>query len=610
MPERSLFVRVLWGLAYNTTMDEVAEIKNRLEVAEVVGNYLPLKQSGRNLKAPCPFHQEKSASFMVSPERGIFHCFGCNEGGDIFTFVMKMEGLEFREALEKLARQAGVELKARKGDNAELTRRRTRLYEAHALAVRYFQASLIQNPEALDYAVKQRHLGRETVRDFQIGYAPDSWNALTDFLGKKGFSYQELLEGGLAGQKEGRQTVYDLFRGRLTFTICDRDGRPIGFTARVLDDGLPKYLNTPQTPLYDKSSAIFGLHLARESIRAHDEVVLVEGNMDVVASHQAGVKQVVAASGTALTLDQLRSLSRLTKNVKLAFDSDRAGLAATERAIELGQKLGLTLRMVQVPDAKDADELIQRSPEAWREAIASAKYIVDYAFERFEGDYDLTTAIGKRQYADRLASTLRRLGDPVEQDHYVKLLASKLGIDEEAIRAKLKQPDKPSYGSGQGAVTEASEPSPRAKIQSQGKPDMSVQQEEAILAITLAHPLTRLTLQDLEPSCFTSNSRQAIYEAISRADRGTGGDAIARGLEDFRDYALGLLMVADKEYGDLPEDKLAFQAFETAAVVAKNHYLARQKEIIAQLREAELAKDEARIQSLSAEYQAVLNKGA
>lgn len=593
-----------------TGMDEVAEIKNRLEVAEVVGNYLPLKQSGRNLKAPCPFHQEKSASFMVSPERGIFHCFGCNEGGDIFTFVMKMEGLEFREALEKLARQAGVELKARKGDNAELTRRRARLYEAHALAARYFQASLVQNPEALAYAVKQRHLGRETVRDFQIGYAPDSWNALTDFLGKKGFSYQELLEGGLAGQKEGRQTVYDLFRGRLTFTICDRDGRPIGFTARVLDDGLPKYLNTPQTPLYDKSSAIFGLHLAREAIRAHDEVVLVEGNMDVVASHQAGVKQVVAASGTALTLDQLRSLSRLTKNVKLAFDSDRAGLAATERAIELGQKLGLTLRMVQVPDAKDADELIQRSPEAWREAIASAKYIVDYAFERFEGDYDLTTAIGKRQYADRLASTLRRLGDPVEQDHYVKLLASKLGIDEEAIRAKLKQPDKPSYGSGQGSAPEINEPSPRAKIQSQGKPDMSVQQEEAILAITLAHPLTRLTLQDLEPSCFTSKSRQAIYDAISKADRGTGGDVIARGLDDFKDYALGLLMVADKEYGDLPEDKLAFQAFETAAVVGKNHYLARQKDIIAQLREAELAKDEARIQTLSAEYQAVLNKGA
>jgi len=592
-------------------MDEVAEIKNRLEITEVVANYLPLKQSGRNLKAACPFHQEKSASFMVSPERGIYHCFGCNEGGDIFSFVMKMEGLEFREALEKLARQAGVELKARKGESADLNRRRARIYEATELTARYFQATLVQNPKALEYVIKKRHLNRETVKAFQIGYAPDSWNALTDFLTKKGFSHEEMLEAGLAGQKEGRNTVYDLFRGRLTFTICDRDGRPIGFTARVLDDSLPKYLNTPQTPLYDKSSAIFGLHLAREAIRAGDEVVLVEGNMDVVASHQAGVLQVVATSGTALTLDQLRTLSKLTKNIKLAFDSDRAGLAATERAIELGQKLGLTLRMVEVHGAKDADELIQQSPDAWRVAIGGAKYIIDYLIDRFEHDFDLTTSIGKRQYADRLAANLRRLGDPVERDHYVKVLAGKLDIDEDAIKAKLNQTEKSTYApaGSPSPVSESNEPSPRAKIQAQGKPSMSVQQEEAVLAITLAFPLTRLTLQDLTTDCFTSKSRQEIYNLLSAKSQDSG-DSLAQGMPEYSNYAKELLMIAEKEYGHMEEDKLAFQAFETASVVLKNHYKALQIEIIGRLREAEQQKDDALVQKLSLQYQEILNKSA
>jgi len=590
-------------------MDEVAEIKNRLEITEVVANYLPLKQSGRNLKAACPFHQEKSASFMVSPERGIYHCFGCNEGGDIFSFVMKMEGLEFREALEKLARQAGVELKARKGESADLNRRRARIYEATELAARYFQASLVQNPNALEYVIKQRHLNRETVKAFQIGYAPDSWNALTDFLTKKGFSHEEMLEAGLAGQKEGRNTVYDLFRGRITFTICDRDGRPIGFTARVLDDSLPKYLNTPQTPLYDKSSAIFGLHLAREAIRSNDEVVLVEGNMDVVASHQAGMLQVVATSGTALTLDQLRTLSKLTKNIKLAFDADRAGLAATERAIELGQKLGLTLRMVEVQGAKDADELIQQSPEAWREAIAGAKYIIDYLIDRFEHDFDLTTSIGKRQYADRLAANLRRLGDPVERDHYVKVLAAKLDIDEDAIKAKLNQTEKNAYApaGSPGPVSESNEPSPRAKIQAQGKPSMSVQQEEAVLAITLAYPLTRLTLQDLTVDCFTAKSRQEIYNLLITKSQETG-DVLASSLSDYSNYAKELLMIAEKDYGHMEEDKLAFQAFETASVVLKNHFKALQADIIGKLREAEASKDDELIRKLSVEYQEIINK--
>src|ERR1700683_5183661 len=449
-------------------MDEVAEVKSRLEIAEVVGPYVPLKQAGRNLKAPCPFHQEKTASFMVSPEKGIYHCFGCSEGGDMFNFVMKMEGVEFREALEILARKAGVELQERKSDGGAAKRLRERLQEAHTLAVRYFQASLAANKAAIEYVAKKRGLTRETVKEFGIGYAPDSWDALTGFLLKQGFTSKELLQAGLAGQKPGRNTIYDLFRGRITFPIGDREGRPIAFTGRVLDDGEPKYLNTPQTPLFDKSQTIFGWHLAREAIRTANEVVLVEGQMDVVASHQAGVRRVGGRGGT------------------------------------------------------------------WERAIVEAKYIVDYLFDRFERDYDLSSGVGKRGYTDRLVANLRRLGDPVEQDHYVKLLAEKAGASEEAVRAKLARTAGPGAAelSSRGSQAEAGsmrlggsfvppagavnseQPVRRALTQSPGKPTGRAQKEQLFLGLNLIYEFSRDSLDDLAPERFSSDLTRQIYRIL------------------------------------------------------------------------------------------------
>ena len=606
-PFRLLFAPYLLA-AYNKLMDEVAEIKNRLEIVEVVSAYLPLKQAGRNLKAPCPFHAEKSASFMVSPEKGIYHCFGCQEGGDIFSFVMKMEGIDFREALEKLARQAGVELKARRGEDVEVKKLRERLLAAHELAVRYFQASLVQNAKALEYVIKKRHLTRQTVKDFQIGYAPDSWSALTDFLAKQKFNQMELLKGGLAGKKDGRSTVYDMFRGRIMFTICDRDGRPIGFTGRVLDDSVPKYLNTPQTPLYDKSSAIFGLHLAKEAIRAQDEVVLVEGNMDVVASHQAGVKQVVAASGTALTMEQLRSLSKLTKNIKLAFDADRAGLAATERAIELGQKLGLTLRMIEIPGAKDPDELIAQDVELWRQAIAGAKYIVDYLFDRFEQDYDLSSVIGKRQYTDRLAANLRRLGDPVEQDHYVKLLAERVGASEEAIRAKLAQGEEAAPASGtRGGATAASDAQEtevvRAKVQAE-RPGARIQLERLVLALALGYPLTRLSLDDLHERDFSLPSYQAIFRAL-KANTDESGEALAKSLTELEKDINILLLVGERQFAELTPADRSIEAFELTRRLQTASNKELKQVLISQLREADKKGDTQLVDSLTLQIQAI-----
>jgi DNA primase len=590
-------------------MDEVTEIKSRLEITEVVGAYVPLKQSGRNLKAPCPFHQEKTASFTVSPEKGIYHCFGCGEGGDIFSFVMKMEGVDFRQALELLARKAGVELTARKGESQEAGRLRARLLEAHELAVKYFQASLVQNGNALDYVAKKRMLNRETVRAFAIGYAPDSWNALTDFLTKKGFTHQELLQGGLAGQKEGRNTIYDLFRGRIMFTISDRDGRPIGFTARVLDDSLPKYLNTPQTPLYDKSQTIFGLHLAKEAIRSHDEVVLVEGNMDVVASHQAGVKQVVAASGTALTLDQLRALSKLTKNIKLAFDADRAGLAATERAIEMGQTLGLTLRMVEMPDGiKDADELIQKDPEAWSGSIARAKYIVDYLFDRYANDFDLSSAVGKRGYADRLVPNLRRLGDPVEREHYIKLLAEKTDTSSEAVTSKIvKEETEAESGASKRSSMSIDQPVRRAVVQADGRPTARRLLEESLLALTLLDPDTRLSLEDLQVRDFSSHERQTIFTALN-TNPGMEAAQMAQSLTDVTDYVKILMLRGEQEFAELAPADRSFQAFGLARRLQMASNKDIKKILSDKLREAERDGDVQLVSKLLQQYQKLLDE--
>jgi len=585
-------------------MDEVAEVKSRLDIVELIGGYVPLKQAGRNLKAPCPFHDEKTASFMVSPEKGIYHCFGCGEGGDIFKFVEKMEGLDFRSALELLARRAGVELKAKRGENKEAARLKARLFEAHTMAAQYFQASLMKNPKALEYVVKQRKLNKQTVGDFQVGYAPDSWNALSDYLLKKGFTQDELVTGGLAGRKEGRDTIYDHFRGRIMFTICDREGRPVGFTGRVLDDSLPKYLNTPQTPLYDKSNAIFGLNLAKEAIRSGNEVVLVEGNMDVIASHQAGVKQVVAASGTALTLDQLRTLSKLTKNIKLAFDADRAGLAATERAIELGQKLGLTLRMVQTGEAKDPDELIQIDPQLWVRAITEATYIVDYLFDRFARDYDLTTAIGKRQYADRLAANLRRLADPVEQDHYVKQLAKQLDISEEAIRAKLEQADTTPNVTAAIAETASRPTPPPMKRRQRGS---RTELEESLLAISLAHPITRLSLADLSVLVFTTPERQGIFQALRKHGEKTGTE-LAKLLTSDTNYINILLLRGEEEFTSIAPADRSFEAFGLARRLLITANKDRKEDLKNRLRDAEKDGDVGLVSRLLGDYQALLTE--
>lgn len=411
--------------------DAKEEIRARLPVEDVVGQYIELKRAGRSLKGRSPWGVDKTPSFMVSPEKGIWHDFSANKGGDIFSFIMEVEGISFREAMEKLATQAGVELAKYGGGDRAVAEKKRRAKEAIELACRYYQFCLTKNKSICEYVFYKRNMNRGTVKEFRIGYAPQNGRALTEFLRKKGYKDTEMEAAGLLNRFGG-----DLFRGRMMVPFIDTQG-VIGFTARVIDKGEPKYLNTPETLLFNKSRFVFGLSQAKESIRQSGFVVIVEGNMDVISSHQAGVKEAVATSGTAMTELHLKNLSRLTPDVRLAYDGDAAGMKATERAIMMAGDLGVNLSVISdYHGAKDPDELIQKDPELWRTAVKNYRPAVDWLLEKFEEDVDLSSGIGKKEYSDVAMKLLRYVKDAVERKHYEKLVARKLDCSVEDLRAK------------------------------------------------------------------------------------------------------------------------------------------------------------------------------
>ena len=412
--------------------DAKEEIRARLPIEDVVGRYVELKRAGRNLKGRSPWGTDKNPSFMVSPEKGIWHDFSANRGGDIFTFVMEVEGITFKEALEKLASQAGVELSQYRGGDKKIAQRKNRAREALELACKYYQVCLSRNKNVCEYVFYQRNINRKTAKDFRVGYAPKTAKALVNFLQKKGFSIQEMKDAGLLNRFDG-----DLFRGRMTIPFIDTVGNVIGFTARVLDKNEPKYLNTPETLLFNKSRFIFGLAQAKEAIRHSNFVVIVEGNMDVISSHQAGVPEAVATSGTAMTEQHLKMLARLTSDIRLAYDEDDAGLKATERAIMMAGDLGISLSVISdYQGAKDPDELIQKDPKLWQKAVQHKQPAVEWLLDQYEKRTDLNTGDGKRIYSDIAMKLIGYLKDPVEQKHYQQLVAGRLDVTVEDLLQK------------------------------------------------------------------------------------------------------------------------------------------------------------------------------
>ncbi len=411
--------------------DAKEEIRARLPVEDVVGQYIELKRAGRSLKGRSPWGVDKTPSFMVSPDKGIWHDFSANKGGDIFSFIMEVEGVSFREALEKLAAQAGVELKRYGGGDKKVAEQKRRMKEILELSCRYYQFCLTKNKKVCEYVFYQRNMNRGTVKEFRIGYSPNPGKALVQFLTKKGYKPKEMEAAGVLNRFGG-----DLFRGRMMVPFIDSAG-VIGYTARILGQGEPKYLNTPETLLFNKGRFVFGLAQAKEAIREQNFVVIVEGNMDVISSHQAGVKQAVATSGTAMTENHLKTLSRLTPDVRLAYDGDAAGVKATERAIMLAGGIGVNLSVVaDYHGAKDPDELIQKDPGLWKTAVKEARPAVDWLLDKYEEDLDLSSGPGKREYSDLAMKLLKNVPDAVEKKHYEQLVARKLDCSVDDLHAK------------------------------------------------------------------------------------------------------------------------------------------------------------------------------
>lgn len=561
-------------------MDAVSEVKARLNIEDVIGEYVSLKRAGKNYKGLSPFSNERTPSFVVSPEKQIWHDFSSGRGGDVFTFVQEVEGLDFKAALELLARKAGVDLEQfqtksgkRSGPSKE------RLYELLDTAAKFYQVQLGANKPALEYVAGKRAFSRETILVFRIGYSPDSGDALTSFLLKKGFIQSEITAAGLSSVRRGRPG--DMFRGRIMIPLSDQFGKVVGFTARLLEDrkDAPKYINTPATVLYDKSRHIYGLHLAKKAIQTEKFSVLVEGNLDVISSHQAGVQNVVATAGTALTEMQLKVLGRFSPDVRLAFDEDKAGVAATERAIPLAAKTGVELSVVTIPSGKDPDELVRQDPELWRTVINKQQYALDWLIDVYQKQLDLDSATGKRRFGDAILPVVKRLDNQIEQDHYIQKIAGMLGISAESVRERM------AGGSRQPArlKTVKTPQNPAALTR-----DVLEMRKTAdhLLALAFMLPGMRGYLEDVSKDMFVSDDAARLYDFLQKYPDFDGQGRELAGLQQIKEYVKIITLQFEELYAGVDTLELQYEAARLRTRLVELFVKDQKKQIIAQMEQA------------------------
>ena len=510
------------------------EIKARISIEDLAGEYLELKRTGRNFKALSPWTNERTPSFIISPDKQIWHDFSSGRGGDIFGFIMEVEGMTFREALEFLARKAGVEIETFDSKRSrEISEKKERLRKILQISANFYQHMLVRNKEALNYVFKNRKLSKEIVQEFKIGFAPNTQKMLTNFLLKKGFAMSDIRDAGLLNRFGG-----DIFRNRMVITLQDSGGSPVGFTGRIIKDepNAPKYLNTPQTLLYDKSSNIFGLSQAKNEIRKAGFVVVVEGNMDVISSHQAGVKNVVATAGTAMTVHHLKALGRFSNDVRLCFDSDQAGISATERAISLGQQAGVELSIITLDqsagEAKDPDELIQKDLELWKGSISKPQPAIEWIFDQYEKRLNITTAVGKKEFSTIALKLVENLNDPVEKDFYIEQISKRIGISKTTLLGKFDEKSRPV------------KPKRRMKIEKTDEKFVDEYiYEDDLLALAIKEQNLAEMLGELQDNILHDKQRNQILQILKSNNLDL--------LKNFDDYVKILLLKADERLGNI-----------------------------------------------------------
>lgn len=506
------------------SQDFLQELSDRNPIEDVVGEYVQFtKRSGQNLFGLCPFHSEKTPSFSVSPSKQIYHCFGCGKGGSVINFIMEIENLSFPEAVEFLARRAGMKVPEQQSDPGKP--KRDRLYALNRDAARFFyeQLSTPAGAAAVDYMLR-RGITPGTARRFGLGCAPESWDALCSAMKEKGYTERELYDAGLVrrGKNGG---VYDAFRGRLMFPVIDVRGNVIAFSGRALGDVEPKYLNSPETPVFSKSHNLFGLNLAKKSKSGY--IILVEGNIDVVSLHQAGFDSAVASLGTSLTPEQARLISRFKQEVVIAYDADEAGKKAAQRAIGILEKLELKVRVLTVRGAKDPDEFIKaKGPEAFQNLLAESENHVEYRLDAVRAKHDLATDEGKVAYLKEAAGVIAQLPDRAAREVYAMRAASQCGVSPEAVQDEVRQQRRRRAAAAR-RQTEREELRPLRMSQPQERgiqyknPRSAAAEEGVIRLLNLDPSLFRGV--ELAEADFSSPELWRIYSALRRrADEGAG----------------------------------------------------------------------------------------
>jgi DNA primase len=500
--------------------NQVDEVKGRTDIVSIIGERIELKKAGRNYKALCPFHGEKTPSFMVSPELQIFKCFGCGEAGDVFAFLEKYEGMEFREALKFLADRAGIKLQNQNfGEASE----KEKLIDINTQAVRFYNYLLLSHPvakKALEYLEKDRGIKRESIEQFQLGYSPESSYALAKFLvGKKRFIPEDIEKAGI-GIVRGR-SMYDRFNGRVIFPLFDHRGNPIGFAGRILpwdkrDTG--KYINSPETPLYHKSNVLYGLNMTRSFIKKKKIAIVVEGELDLISSWQAGIKNIVAIKGSALTEEQVRLLSRFAQKFILALDSDIAGDAAARRGVKVASDIGVEVKVAKITGYKDPDDAARGNLESYKKDLINAEGIYDYFIDSVFKRFDSSSGAGKSKISKEIIPILGEISDKIVQSHYANLVARKLGVPLEAVLEEIAKSGEGGISKTAGTLTEAPEKSRKEIL------------EERLLALAFQSDPEILLSKEVS-NLFTVPLNQKIVEEYGKFK--TGGKKF--NISDFGD---------------------------------------------------------------------------
>ena len=568
----------------------IDEIKNRLDIVEVIGSYIKLQKAGVNFRAICPFHSEKKPSFFVSPTRQIWHCFGCSKGGDIFGFVKEIENVEFGDALRILAQRAGVELTRQTPEYAKLKTERQRLYEICELTSLFFEKQL--EASSVGKEAKRYLLGRgiteESIKKWRLGYSPDTWQGLSDFLVSKGYTKEEAERAGLSIKNE-RGSFFDRFRGRIIFPIFDLNSQVIGFGGRVFKEKdkeeIAKYVNTPNTLLYDKSRVLYGLDRAKLEIRRRDACVLVEGYTDVIMSHQAGIFNVVATSGTALTLWQLKILKRYSENLILGFDMDVAGDSATKRGIDLAQSQGFNIKIVRLQAGKDAADIISKNPKEWETSLQNSKSILEFYFETAFSAKNPKTPEGKKEIAKILLPVLKRIPNQIEKSFWLQKLSKNLEVREEDLREELKKAklSEEIYGL---------EPEELVNLPQKSRRELL---EERLMVIVLKSP-QNLNLIDEEKNSYFSPKTQEILTNFKK-DPNFSSEKLSPEVQNYFSYLSLKAEVEEIEEKDIePEIKICLKEIQSLEIKNKLDELSKK------IKKAEEEKNSKKIEKLIQEF--------